>query len=53
VTENEPKRRERTEYTPRQVESSMTGEKFQAYLAARAAARAREAAEAERKAQDC
>lgn len=51
MTEKEPKRRKRTEYAPRQVESSVTEEKFQAYLATRAAALAREAAETERKAQ--
>ena len=52
MTEKEPKRRKRTEYAPRQVESSVTEEKFQAYLAARAAALAREAEEAEGEAQE-
>jgi len=52
VTEKELRRRQRTEYAPRKVENSVTREKFEAYMAARAAALARESEEAQDEAKD-
>lgn len=45
-------RRRRTEFAPRQVKSNVTEEKFQAYLAARAQAKAEEEAAAAQEAEN-